>query len=105
MSCKYGVRQFYSKGAYLVLAWTLLVSATAIANYSLIESVITDYPVWLGSIPLSLFLLLTFCLGLLANYKLQDYTIIRIGIISLFFCNSGFQHIRPNPRFWTRTPL
>ncbi len=85
MSCKYGVRKFYSKGAYLVLAWILLVSATAIANYSLIESVITDYPDWLGSIPLSLFLLLTFCLGLLANYKLQDYTIIRIGIISLFF--------------------
>ncbi|XP_064401299.1 solute carrier family 15 member 4-like [Halichondria panicea] len=85
MSCKYGVRKFYSKGAYLVIAWTLLVSATAIASYSLIESVSTDYPIWLGAIPLSLFLLLTFWLGLLANYKLQDYTIIRIGIISLFF--------------------
>ena len=68
-----------------MLAWMLLVSATAIASYSLLESVITDYPDWLGTIPLSLFLLLTFCLGLLANYKLQDYTIIRIGIISLFF--------------------
>ena len=68
-----------------MLAWILLVSATAIASYSLIESVITDYPDWLGTIPLSLFLLLTFCLGLLANYKLQDYTIIRIGIITLFF--------------------
>ncbi|XP_064401296.1 solute carrier family 15 member 4-like [Halichondria panicea] len=82
---KYRVRKFYSKGAYLVLAWILLVSATAIASYSLIESVNTDYPNWLGAIPLSLFLLLAFCLGLLANYKLQDYTIIRIGIISLFF--------------------
>ncbi len=28
MSCKYRVRKFYSKGAYLVIAWTLLVSAT-----------------------------------------------------------------------------
>ncbi len=68
-----------------MLAWTLLVSAAANASYSLIHSVSTDYPDWLGTIPLSLFLLLTFCLGLLANYKLQDYTIIRIGIVTLFF--------------------
>ena len=60
-------------------------SATTITGYSLIESVSTDYPHWLGAIPLSLFLLITFCLGLLANYKLQDYTIIRIGIVTLFF--------------------
>ncbi len=85
MSCKYKVRKFYSKGAYLVLAWVLLVSATTITGYSSIESVSTGYPDWLGAIPLSLFLLLTFCLGLLANYKLQDYTIIRIGIVTLFF--------------------
>ena len=68
-----------------MLAWTLLVSAAANASYSLIHSVSTDYPDWLGTIPLSLFLLLTFCLGLLANYKLQDYTIIRIGVVTLFF--------------------
>ncbi len=68
-----------------MLAWALLVSAATTASYSLIESVSTDYPFWLGAIPLSLSLLLTFCLGLLANYKLQDYTIIRIGIVTLFF--------------------
>ncbi len=68
-----------------MLAWTLLVSAAATASSSLIGSVSTGYPNWLGAIPPSLSLLLTLCLGLLANYKLQDYTIIRIGIVTLFF--------------------
>ncbi len=47
MSCKYRVRKFYSKGAYLVLAWTLLVSAAAIASLNLIETLFTDYSQWL----------------------------------------------------------
>ncbi len=37
-----------------MLAWMLFVSATATAIYSSIHSVSTDYPEWLGAIPLSL---------------------------------------------------
>ena len=102
MSCKYRVRKFYSKGAYLVLAWTLLVSAAANAILNTIRAVRTDYPEWIVIIPLSIFLPITLFLGFLANSKLQDYIIARIGIITLFFFNSCFLCIHPNPRPWAK---
>ncbi len=56
MSCKYRVRKFYSKGAYLVLAWTLLVSVAATAIYGIIETLFTDYPKRLVTTTLVFFL-------------------------------------------------
>ncbi len=90
MSCKSRVRKFYSKGAYLVLAWTLLVSATAIASLNLTYILFTGYPDWLVTTTLVVFLPIIFCLGYLANYKLQDYTIARIGIIAMFLVTVVF---------------
>ena len=84
MSCKYRVRKFYSKGAYLVLAWMLLASVAARTFVFIVNVVKVMYPVWLGAISISLVLLITSCLGLLAHSKLQDYTISRIGFILLF---------------------
>ncbi len=84
MSCTYRVRKFYSKGAYLVLAWMLLASVAARTFVFIVNVVKVKYPMWLGAISISLVLLITLCLGLLANSKLQDYTISRIGFILLF---------------------
>ncbi len=84
MSCEYGVRKFYSKGAYLALAWMLLGSIAASTCVQVIDAEKVNYPVWLIAIPLSLFLLIIFYLGLLANSKLQGYTISRIGFITQF---------------------
>ncbi len=103
MSCKYRVRKFYSKGAYLVLAWTLLVSATAIASLNLTYILFTGYPDWLVTTTLAVFLPIIFCLGYLANYKLQDYTIARIGIIAMFLVTIVFSiYVLILGRFWTR---
>ncbi len=103
MSCKYRVRKFYSKGAYLVLAWALFVSAAASAFNSLIETLFIDYPQWLIiTITLAFFLPIIFCLGFLANSKLQDYTIVRIGIITMFLATIAFSIyfliLGPGPR-------
>ncbi len=68
-----------------MLAWTLLVSATTNTILNLIKEVRIDYPDWLVTIPLSFFLPIILCLGFLANSKLQDHAISRIGIITLFF--------------------
>ena len=67
-----------------MLAWTLLVSVAATAVYGIIETLFTDYPKWLVTTTLAFFVPIILCLGFLANYKLQDYTIVRIGIITMF---------------------
>ncbi len=67
-----------------MLAWMLLVSGTATTFVDVINATKFNYPVWLFAIPFSLFLLITLCLGLLANSKLQGYTIVRFGIVTLF---------------------
>ena len=67
-----------------MIAWTLLVSATAIGSLNLIETFFIGYPKWLFTTTLAFCLPVILCLGFLANYKLQDYTIARIGIIAMF---------------------
>ncbi len=67
-----------------MLAWMLLVSGAASTFVDIINATKFNYPVWLFTIPFSLFLLITLCLGLLANSKLQGYTIVRFGIVILF---------------------
>ena len=73
-----------------MLAWALLASATTIASFNVIKTLLTDYPDWLVTITLAFFMPIIFCLGFLANYKLQDYTIARIGSITMFLVTIVF---------------
>ncbi len=58
--CKYRVRYFYSKGAFLVLVWTLLVTATLVFIKDVINAYLKDcdadniyksVPKWILTIP------------------------------------------------------
>ena len=74
MKCKYKIRYFSSKGAYLVLLWTLL---TAFVEFSLYSS-LTDIQVtlsikqanWLISVPIAVALFTVPPSGWLADARL-----------------------------------
>ena len=85
---KYRVRYFSSKGAYLVLLWTLLVS---IGSFGLYHSLV-GYNVpssliqrrWLFSIPLVMVLVSAPLSGWLADAKFGNYRVFRFGVVLLF---------------------
>ena len=90
MKCKYQVRCFSSKGALLVLCWSLLATFGAVSSYfSYInhfdkELKISASP-WLMSIPpLTMVLVSAPLFGWLADVKFGYYKVLRFGIVMLF---------------------
>ena len=84
MKCKYEVRWFYSKGACLVLVWTLLTCMICVPHFT---EMVNSLPIpsnWLILIPLSVGLLSVPLFGWLADAKFGNYKVFRAGIIMLF---------------------
>ena len=87
---KYRVRYFYSKGAFLVLFWTTLVS-TAIVEF--------DYPFWITSHNIATYFRMVFAgialftcfplVGWLADAKFGNFKTFKIGAIVLFLATLG----------------
>ena len=93
MKCKYRVRWFSSKGAFLVLLWTLLV----VIDCSLLAHFVFDdhylnyegydssiYLNWSLSIPTILMLVSGPLSGWLADAKLGNYKVFQVGAMLLF---------------------
>ena len=87
MKCKYSVRYFSSKGAYLVLLWTLLIT---ISGYSLYSSTNNISPVpwrpakWWILAPIAVALISAPLLGWLADAKFGNYKVFKFGAVLLF---------------------
>ena len=93
MNCKYRVRCFSSKGAFLVLLWTLLVIIVIESLQSVIINT-ASFPwpkdqtgtlYWLAAIPLSMLLVSAPLSGWLADAKFGNYKVFRFGAVLLFF--------------------
>ena len=91
MKCKYRVRWFSSKGAFLVLLWTLLTfSASNCLLYFFTEPVhipsdLSVHIQWVIFIPiLSLLLISAQLSGWLADAKFGNYKVFRAGAVLLF---------------------
>ena len=92
MKCKYRVRWFSSKGAFLVLLWTLLTfSVSSGIVYFLAEAIYipSDLSIqlqwWVILIPiLSLSLVSAPLSGWLADAKFGNYKVFRAGAVLLF---------------------
>ena len=87
MKCKYRVRCFSSKGAYLVLLWALLLSIVSFALQRLIgiSRVASQKEInWLNSIPLVGSLVAAPLSGWLADAKFGNYKVFRFGVILMF---------------------
>ena len=88
MRCAYRVRWFSSKGAFLVLLWTLLVSMTCSLLTCFVNSVssdLSDEPLnWSVSIPVILIFVSTPLSGWLADTKFGNYKVFEVGAILLF---------------------
>ena len=85
--CKYKVRWFYSKGAFLVLVWCILVSITASSMIRAFTRLIQNwYPFsyWIGLIPCSVAVPSLICSGWLADNKFGKYRVARFGLYTLF---------------------
>ena len=92
MNCKYRLRWFSSKGAFLVLMWILLLTIASISfTYSFKKSLhlaLSDYPAisknWLGLIPLSAAMFIAPLSGWLADAKFGNFRVFRAGTVLLF---------------------
>ena len=89
--CKYRVRWFYSKGAFLILVWCLLMSmiATTVTRffYQLVN--IHQFPDWISLIPYLFAVPVLPLSGWLADKKFGNYKVARFGLIVLFLGTSG----------------
>ena len=87
MKCRYQIRWFYSKGAQLVLLWTLLTSivSTSLFHFILKTAVVFQHPYnWLILIlPLLTFLLAPLT-GWLADTNFEYYKVLKAGAMLLF---------------------
>ena len=90
--CKYRVRWFYSKGAFLVLVWVMLLTISCISvfqacilnqRYGAVHFV---FPKWVYAIPLVFGLLGAVFSGWLADVKLGNYRVMKYSFVLLFFC-------------------
>ena len=91
MKCKYRVRWFSSKGAFLVLLWILLTfSASCCLFYFLVEAIHipSDLPVhiqWVILVPIfSISLVSAQLSGWLADAKFGNYKVFRAGAVLVF---------------------
>ena len=89
MKCKYRVRCFSSKGAFLVMLWTLLVSITCnllSCFVNKVSSVFSGHIKRLVSIPITLTFVSAPLSGWLADEKFGNYKVFRVGAVVLFIC-------------------
>ena len=95
MVCKYRLRWSSSKGAFLVLVWTLLITVAYVLYARSFDEHFTrilnqqillphDSIDWLSLIPLSLTFLLAPLSGWLADAKLGNYRVFMAGVVLLF---------------------
>ena len=89
MKCKYSVRYFSSKGAYLVLVWTLLIFMAISSVFHSMENGNTSLLIamqtkWLTLIPFVVILVSAPLSGWLADAKFGNYKVYRFGAILLF---------------------
>ncbi|XP_064403272.1 solute carrier family 15 member 4-like [Halichondria panicea] len=86
--CSYSLRWFYSKGALLVLIWTILVMLAAITLMMLFfDSFLThEKHVWnlILFLPLCSYLVFAPLSGWLADARFGSYKLIRVGFVLLF---------------------
>ena len=86
--CKYRVRWFYSKGAFLVLVWVILMTIACVSVYHVfhqrsdVKFVISK---WLLAIPIVFGLLGAVFSGWLADAKLGNYRVMKYSFVLLFF--------------------
>ncbi len=86
--CKYRVRWFYSKGAFLVLIWIMLltIACTSVTHvFRQRPDVHFLIPKWLFAIPLVGGLLGAVFSGWLADHKLGNYGVMKYSFVLLFF--------------------
>ena len=87
MKCKYSVRCFSSKGAYLVLLWTLLLSFVICSFYysmGRISPLSWRHTKWWISVPIAEVLIYAPLLGWLADAKYGNYEVFKFGAVLLF---------------------
>ena len=89
--CKYRVRWFYSKGAFLTLVWCLLVSMIATTEANMFISLVNfhQFPYWISLIPFLFIVPVLLLSGWLADKKFGNYKVARFGLIVLFLGTSG----------------
>ena len=80
MKCKYRMRWFSSKGAFLVLLWTLLLATACSFNMP----VHIHSSNWLYVIPILVTVVAAPLSGWLADAKFGNYKVFRVGILLLF---------------------
>ncbi len=88
--CKYRVRWFYSKGAFLVLVWVMLLNIACVSVFHVfhqrpdVHFVISK---WLPAIPIVFGLMGCIFSGWLADAKLGNYRVMKYSFVLLFlFC-------------------
>ena len=89
MKCKYKIRYFSSKGAYLVLLWTLLTAFVEFSLYSSLTDIQVTLPIvkqanWLISVPIAVALFSIPLTGWLADARFGNYRVFRAGTVILF---------------------
>ena len=89
--CKYRVRWFYSKGAFLTLVWCFLVSMIPITEANLFLSIVHhhQFPYWISLIPCLVAVPALLLSGWLADKKFGNYKVARFGLIVLFLGTSS----------------
>ena len=89
--CKYRVRWFYSKGAFLILVWCLLVSMITTTEANLFFSILSlhQFPYWIHLIPCLFIVPVLLLSGWLADKKFGKYKVARFGLIVLFLGTSS----------------
>ncbi len=85
--CKYKIRWFYSKGAFLVLIWVFL-SSLSLSSFTTLQALQRNKRLsdWLLAVPISVVVALIALLGWLANTKakLGVYKVTKFGFVLLF---------------------
>ena len=82
--CKYRVRWFYSKGAFLVLVWVILFTMACTSVFNVFHQQHVDDLKWLFAIPLVFGLLGAVFSGWLADAKLGNYRVMKYSFVLLF---------------------
>ena len=89
MKCKYRLRWLNSKGAFLVVVWTLLLCIGCVPHFNLFLNTLTRNNVlvptkWYLVITLSMACLSALLTGWMADAKLGNYRLLRFGVALLF---------------------
>ncbi len=91
--CKYRVRWFYSKGAFLVLVWIMLLTITCfsvghvlnITYTTILQNDGLNIPKWVNAITAIFGMFRAVFSGWLADAKLGNYRVMKYSFVLLFF--------------------